>query len=170
MSEGHDPSGYITSPPSTVVKVIGTPRNDLNGMLGIAVSYNSERQRYLVHITESQSTMALRSENLMKANMLESYKCQYQQLGNDPRVKEKLGHYLAVCRAYVHPWDLFNVLWGIALLWLLLFVRHGLIKTIMTTCVIMILIMIISPDLIAKAPAKTILENFPKRSKETVCF
>lgn len=49
-----DPRGYITSPPSAVVKVIGTARDDINGLLGIAISYNIERERYLVHMTDSQ--------------------------------------------------------------------------------------------------------------------
>jgi hypothetical protein len=94
-AEGRDPSGYVTSPPSVVVKVLETGRDDINGLLGIVVSYNMERERYLVHMADSQSTMALRKENLGKANMLESYLCQWQRLKNDPRVREKLTYYIS---------------------------------------------------------------------------
>jgi hypothetical protein len=94
-AEGRDPSGYVTSPPSIVVKVLDTGRDDINGLLGIVVSYNMERERYLVHMADSQSTMALRKENLGKANVLESYLCQWQRLKNDPRVKEKKTYYIS---------------------------------------------------------------------------
>ena len=163
-----DPCGYLTSPPSIVVKITNTSRDDINGLLGIATSFNQERNRYLVFMTDSQSTMALRRENLVKANMFESYRCQWHQLKNDPRVRQKMDYYVSICRQYVYPLDLFSVVSGIGVLWFLLFVRVGILKTIMTMTMTIILMGIVTPDIIAKAPLKTIIQNFPRRSKQAV--
>lgn len=38
--ELRDPRGYVTVPPSVVVKVTGTGRSDINGLLGLVTSYN----------------------------------------------------------------------------------------------------------------------------------
>jgi hypothetical protein len=96
-----DPRGYVTVPPSVVVKVTGTGRNDINGLLGIVVSFNVERERYLVHMAKSQSTMALRKEHLSKASIVESYRAQMEQLQNDARVREKMSKYMNLCRQHV---------------------------------------------------------------------
>jgi hypothetical protein len=58
----------------TAVKIIGTARDDLNGLLGFCTSYNTERERYMIrmaNIDESNSPnatiMALKPTNLQKA-------------------------------------------------------------------------------------------------------
>jgi hypothetical protein len=79
-----DPSGYVESPPACVVKVQGTARDDINGLMGIVISYNLDRERYLVHMTKSQSTMAFKAENLIRGTWTENYSANYQQLRNDP--------------------------------------------------------------------------------------
>lgn len=58
-SAENDPSGYLTgSNPSTIVKLINTAREDMNNKLGIVVQFNSDRGRYLVHLTETQNVVA----------------------------------------------------------------------------------------------------------------
>jgi hypothetical protein len=61
-----DPSNLVTSPPSVFVTVVNTGRHDINGLLGIVVSYNMEHERYLVHMTRSQSTMSLKKHHLKR--------------------------------------------------------------------------------------------------------
>merc|ERR1712159_313985 len=45
-----DPLNILGNPPSTFVKVHGTSRDDVNGLLGLAIQYNSERGRYMVQM------------------------------------------------------------------------------------------------------------------------
>jgi hypothetical protein len=93
-ADGRDPSGYVTNPPSVVVKVTETTRDDINGLLGIAISYNVERERYLVHMTLTQSTMALKKENMVKANMMESYRArEYPADRSTACAKRKSNHH-----------------------------------------------------------------------------
>jgi hypothetical protein len=194
-SEGRDPSGYVTSPPSVIVKVVGTARDDINGLLGLVGSFNMDREQYLVHMTESQSTMALKKENLTRANMIEFCQCQFQQLRNDPRVREKFAYYVSVCRQYVAPMDLSKVIGGIACGWLYLLFRAGIAKTIMFTLLTILLLVMIAPDVFSKASPvspvcplflpvfltslsiiildsvsmqRVIIKNFPDRAKETL--
>ena len=164
-AEGRDPCGYITTPPSVVVKVSGTARDDINGLLGIAVSYNMDRERYLVHMTKSQSTMAFKKENLIRAGMMESYLAQWQQLQNDPRVRQKMAHYLQLCRQWVAPLKLSHVIVGVLILVACLMYLVGFTKTLMTLSLLALVAVIAGPDILAKQPPKVILENFPNRTR-----
>ena len=163
-----DPSGYITSPPSVAVKVVGTARDDINGLLGIVVSYNMERERYLVHMTTSQSTMALKKENLQKASMMESYRSQWEQLKNDPRVREKVSHYVRWCQQQVHPFNLWHVVGGICLLFVIMLWLFGFTKCIMMTSLFILLLIIVLPDLLARTPWQLVVRRFPTRARETL--
>jgi hypothetical protein len=170
-SNPRDPSGYLTSPtnPSTVVKVVGTGRDDINGLLGIAVSYNLERERYLVHIPVSQSTMALKKENLQTAGFLESYQAQWQQLRNDPRVKEKMNHYMTWCQQHVQPFQLTHVVGAVVALWIGLWLCFGFTKTVMVTSLLLLLVVVVGQDLIvARVPPREVLRRFPMRARETL--
>lgn len=164
-----DPSGYLTSStnPSTVVKVVGTGRDDINGLLGIVVSYNVERERYLVHVPVSQSTMALKKENLQKATFIESYRAQWQQLRNDPRVKEKMNHYKTWCEQQVQPFKLTHVVGAVLTMWVGLWFLFGFTKTVMVTSILLLLLVIVAPDLIVqRCPPKVVLQRFPMRARE----
>jgi hypothetical protein len=167
-AEGRDPSGYVSGTPSVVVKVVETARNDINGLLGIVISYNLERERYLVHMTQSQSTMALRKENLAKANMMESYRAQWQQLQNDPRVREKMAHYVTLCQQYVSPMQLSHVVGSVVTGLTALLYLVGLTKTIMTTSLLVLMIVIAGPDLLNKSPPQVIFQHFPARARQTM--
>lgn len=53
-----DPSGLITNPPSTFVKIVGTSREDLNGLVCVALQYNTGTSRYLVQLLPGQASNA----------------------------------------------------------------------------------------------------------------
>ena len=55
-----DPSGLITNPPSTFVKIVGTSREDLNGLVCVALQYNAGTSRYLVQLLPGQASNAPR--------------------------------------------------------------------------------------------------------------
>jgi hypothetical protein len=151
-----------------VVKVSHTARDDINGLLGIVMSYNTERERYLVHMTAAQSTMAFKKENLVAANTFETYKAQYQQLRNDPRVKEKMLYYLQQCRNWVSPWNLqYVLLVGLVTLIVLMYF-FGFTKTVMVLSYAVLLLVIAGPDILAKKSPKLIADNFPNRARMTI--
>jgi len=160
-----DPSGFVTNPPTTVVKVAETARDDINGLLGLVVSYNMERQRYLVHMTKSQSTMAFKPENLVKGSMLEQYKCQWQQLKNDPRVRQKVAQYLREMQHFVAPARLSHIMMGCGVVLLLLFYFVGFMNTILAVSMLALLAVIAGPDIVAKKPPALIAQNFPNRAR-----
>lgn len=164
-TNGRDPSGFISSPPSVAVKVVGTARDDINGLFGIVISYNIDRERYLVHMTKSQSTMALKKENLVRASMMETYQAQFEQLRNDPRVREKMTQYWTLCQQHVAPLNLTHVLAGVATMWLLLFYFIGFTKTTMVTSLIILLLVIAGPDLLARSSPQVLIQNFPDRAR-----
>lgn len=167
-AEGHDPSGYVSGQPTVVVKVVDTARNDINGLLGIVISYNLERERYLVHMTCSQSTMALKKENLVRAGMMESYRAQSQQLQNDPRVRQKMAHYFDLCQKYVSPMQLSHVIGSVVVGWMALLYLVGFTKTIMIISLLILVIVISAPDLLAKQQPRVIIQNFPVRARHTM--
>ena len=163
-----DPNGFVTNPPNMVVKVSATARDDINGLLGIVMSYNTERERYLVHMTAAQSTMAFKKENLVQAHTLDSYKAQWQQLKNDPRVKEKMLYYLQVCRNWVSPWKLQYILAGFLLSLVVLMYFFGFTKTVMVLSYAILLLVISGPDILSKKSPRLIAEGFPNRARETL--
>mmetsp|Transcript_2514 Transcript_2514/g.4449 ORF Transcript_2514/g.4449 Transcript_2514/m.4449 type:complete len:424 (-) Transcript_2514:265-1536(-) len=95
-----DPSAYVTSPPSTLVKVTNTARADVNGSVGVVLSYSRERGRYNVSLLPGQSSastaagnaaaaraaggagqsvgpvLSLKPENLIKATAMDKAKAQ----------------------------------------------------------------------------------------------
>ena len=147
------------------MKVIGTARDDINGLFGIVVSYNLERQRYLVHMTKSQSTMAFKKENLSRATMTEGYRAQWQQLKNDPRVRHKLAHYLALWRQAVAPLQLSHVVVATLITIGLLIYLSGIIKTIMAIILFIAALLIAGQDVLEKKPLHIIISNFPNRAR-----
>lgn len=156
----------MTVPPSVVVKVTGTGRNDINGLLGIVISFNVERERYLVHMTRSQSTMVLKKEHLSKANIIESYRAQVEQLRNDARVREKMSKYLNLCRQFVAPLQLSHVVGGALAVIVGLVYIIGLLRTIVTISLIILIGTIAAPD-VTSGP-RTIFDNFPERARTVI--
>lgn len=160
-----DPKGYVTSPPSVVVRVINTSRADFNSMLGIVTDYNTERERYLVYMPRSQSTMAIQQENLTKAGTIDTYRCHWQQMRNDPRVREKVGYYISLARKFVSPFELSKVLLALSIAWFYTLLHFGLAKTIMVTSVPIMLFIIVAPDIMSKSTPSILCKNFPRRAR-----
>ena len=167
-TNARDPNGFVTNPPSTVVRVSGTARDDINGLLGIVISYNMERERYLVHMTEAQSTMAFKKENLVQSSMVEKYRAQWQQLRNDPRVRQKMVHYLATLERFLAPYKLKHVAIVIMVILFILFLGLGILKTIMLLSLLGLVGAIAGQDIVAKKPVKVIIKNFPVRARVTM--
>mmetsp|Transcript_14639 Transcript_14639/g.35313 ORF Transcript_14639/g.35313 Transcript_14639/m.35313 type:complete len:333 (-) Transcript_14639:909-1907(-) len=161
-----DPKGYVTSPPSVVVRVIKTSRADINSLLGVVISYNVERERYLVYMAASQSTMALKQENLTKANRIDTYRCQWQQMRNDPRVREKVAYYISIARQFVSPFELSRVMSVVSISWFYLLFHFGFAKTMMVTSLTIIFLVVTAPDVMSKNHPSVICKNFPRRTKE----
>jgi hypothetical protein len=93
---------------------------------------------------------------------------EWQQLQNDPRVKEKMTQYIALCQQHVAPLDLSSVIFGVLSVWLLLIYLVGFVKTLMVTSLVVFLLVIAGPDLVAKSPPHVVLQNFPTRSREVI--
>ena len=163
-----DPSGFITNPPSTIVKVVNTARDDMNGQLGIAIAFQESNGRYLVHNVATQQTIALRPDNLVKASTVESVRGQYLQLRNDPRVQQKVREHYDKAKQILHPVQPEYVAVGLLVLWCLLIYAVGFTKTIMVTSVVLLLGVLVAPDVMEGASWKRILQNVPQRSRQAM--
>jgi hypothetical protein len=167
-----DPLNIISNPPATVVKVQGTSREDVNGQFGIAVQYNAEKARYMVQLVgAAQTVMALKPDNVVKANMLESYQAQFQILRTDPRIRQELTRYYDLAQSklpgIVKPEYAAG---GIGLLLIGMMYVVGVTKTLMAVSILLLLGIIIAPDIMqsgggAVSP-RTIATNFPRRCRE----
>lgn len=169
-----DPSDFVRNPPSVIVKVQNTSQESVNGKLGIVVQYTQERGRYLVHLTETQQSVALKPENLVKASMFEQAKAQYQQLTKDPQIKREITKYYNLAASKLPP----NVKpehaaagFGVALLLAMYFV--GFTRVLMVITMILLVGLIIAPDLLVNGNLsiphwKVLVNNFPMRCRTTI--
>jgi hypothetical protein len=164
MSE--DPSHFLSNPPSTIVKVVNTSREEINGQLGIAVGFQGGR--YMVHNVQTQQILSLKPENLVKASTMESYLAQYQMLTNDPRVKQNIQEYYEKAKRALHPVKPEYALLGLVLLWFGLVYFVGFTKTLMVTSVVFLLGFLVAPDIIQGASFRTTLNNVPGRTRQAI--
>lgn len=163
-----DPLSILSNPPSTVVKVQGTARDDVNGKLGIAVQFSKERGRYSVHMVDTQTTMALKPPNLVKASTMESYMAQAKQVYKDPRIRKEVTKYYNLAQSKlggVKP-EYAGAVLLIAVIAAMYFV--GFSKTLMVVSMLMMVGLVIAPDLIGGASPKVIATRFPRRCRETI--
>jgi len=162
-SSASDPMGLVSNPPTTIVKVKNTAREDMNGKLGIVVQYIPDRSRYLVHLTEKQSQVALKGENLDKANYLDQIRAQYEQMRNDARVRreiDRISRQLPIKLEYAA---------GIVIFLLIVVIYFlGFSRTMMILSFLMLIVVVIGPDLFAGAGAPAIIQNFPSRLRALV--
>lgn len=157
----------------TVVKIVGTARDDLNGLLGFCTAYNRDRERYMVtmanvdHANSPNATvMALKPQNLTKATTLESYKAQFQQLRTDPRVRQRLKEYYEYVGAKCHPFKAEQVAAVLAVQLGILVYYFGFTKTIMLVAAIVMILCILVEDVLRnRKPWGEVVRNFPSRSK-----
>ena len=95
-----DPNHWITNPPSTFVKVVGTSRESLNGKFGLCVQYMSDKNRYTIILTSppppataaapSSDPVALKPENLIVCTYSEKIMAQYYLYRYNPEVQKQL--------------------------------------------------------------------------------
>lgn len=165
----NDPCGFVSNPPSTVVKVLGTTREELNNSLGVVVQYNMERGRYLVHLVKNQSTVLLKPDNLKKANYLEQMQAQFQQLTKDPRIKNEFNRIVNQIQTKL-PGNIPVQYLAVGVLVLLagLILVIGFSKTVLILSFTMIALMIIGPDIMNNATPQVIIQNLPMRFKNVV--
>lgn len=165
-TSSNDPLNIIRNPPSTVVKVQGTGREDLNGSLGIALQFNTERGRYVVHLIQSQTQVAFKAENLIPASTLETYQAQFQQLVKDPTIRRDLTRYYNTAQAKlggVKPEYAAAVV-----LVVLIGITYvvGFTKTLMALSMIMLVGLVVAPDVLNGASYQVMAQNFPLRCRE----
>ena len=184
-NDPRDPSGFLKLNPAgrpahtegreapTVVKIVGTARDDLNGLLGFCTAYNRDRQRYMVTMASvdrstapNATVMALKPENLTQASTLETYKAQFQSLRTDPRVKHRLKEYYDLCGKYCQPFKVEHAVGALSLLLVVLMYFFGFTKTIMLVSAVVMIFCILIEDVIrTRKPWREVLRNFPSRSK-----
>lgn len=165
-----DPSGFVRNPPSVIVKVQGTSQEMMNGQLGVVIQYNVERARYLVHMTNTQQTVALKAENLTKANMIDQAKAQFQLLTKNPQIKAEITKYYNLAVAKLPPGVKPEHLAGaMAVLLLLSFYFVGFTRMLMVISLLMMVGIVVGPDLIVNGRLqlnwRVIAANFPTRCR-----
>lgn len=181
-----DPAGFLhidefgrstnSSSTPTVVKVVGTSRDDLNGLLGFVTSYNQERERYMVKmayvdvqtgtVAPQVTVMALKATNLQQASTFEHYKAQLYQITTDPAIRQKLRYYYESASTRVSPYGkLEYVLGGVLLGFLVLLYVVGFTGTVMLVSALLLVGMIVMEDVKQKNSWKVMLAHFPARSK-----
>lgn len=160
-----DPNGWVTNPPTTIVKIQNTSRADRNGALGVVLQYAADRQRYTVHVAVTQDQIALKAENLVKATWMEQMAGQYQLLRNDrnvqrffqnaaQQIQQRTGlplHYAGAAAA---------------LILLLVIYLVGFTRVLMMISFAMLLATIIAPDW--GSSRQTMMRNFPQRCRDRI--
>ncbi|GAX11621.1 hypothetical protein FisN_1Lh013 [Fistulifera solaris] len=160
-----DPNGWVTNPPTTVVKIQNTSRADRNGALGIVLQYAADRQRYIVHMAVSQDQIALKAENLVKASWMEQMAGQYQLLRNDRNVQRYVQNATQQIQQRTGlPLHYAGVAACVLLLVVIYFV--GFTRVLMVISFTLLLVTIVAPDW--GSSRQTMLRNFPQRCRERI--
>ena len=165
-----DPSNFVRNPPSVIVKVHSTSQASMNGQLGVVVQYNEERGRYLVHLANTQQTIALKPENLVLGNMIDQAKAQYLLLSKDPRVRQEIQKYYLLVQSKlpsgVRP-EYAAI--GLGLLIFSGMLVIGFTRVLMMISMILLVGFIVGPDVFVGGRVnlnwKTIAANFPGRCR-----
>ena len=165
-----DPSNFVRNPPSVIVKVHSTSQASMNGQLGVVVQYNEDRGRYLVHLANTQQTIALKPENLVQGNMIDQAKAQYLFLSKDPRVRQEIQKYYLLAQSKLPP----GVRPEYAAIGLGLLIFSGVFvfgftRVLMMISLTLLLGFIIGPDVFVGGRVnlnwKTVVANFPGRCR-----
>jgi hypothetical protein len=162
-----DPNGWVSQPPSTLVKVVNTSRETINDKLGVVLAYQTDRSRYVVHLSTSQEQVSLKADNLVKASWMEQMRAQYELFQNNPQIQQQIrGVYTQVHQAAgVKP----EYLAGAALVFILVAMYFfGVSKTLMTISFFLMVGVVVFPDLQAGASARQVARNAPMRVKEII--
>mmetsp|Transcript_17054 Transcript_17054/g.24748 ORF Transcript_17054/g.24748 Transcript_17054/m.24748 type:complete len:361 (+) Transcript_17054:112-1194(+) len=166
-------------PPDTIVKITGvTARPELNNELGKILSYNSDRQRYMVAINSltGSSAMLFKPENVQKATFVDSYKYKALELKNaammlynDPHTKEQLRRaYTSVAVRLPPPVKPEHVAGGLCFIILLSIFMIGFTKTMLLGSIMILIPTVSLQDIAAGKSYKEVATNFPNRWKENL--
>mmetsp|Transcript_61 Transcript_61/g.107 ORF Transcript_61/g.107 Transcript_61/m.107 type:complete len:400 (+) Transcript_61:412-1611(+) len=183
-----DSSGRVANPQKqgeTVVKIVGTARDDLNGLLGFCTSYSQERQRYMVRMasvdtanpqnantTANPTVMALKPANLAAASTLESYKAQFQQLQTNPAVRRRIAEYYSIAEAKCRPLHLKpEQAFGAALVLLFGTIYYvGFTRMLMLgACSILLGTLLAEDVLVRRKPWREVAQGLPARCNALLC-
>lgn len=160
-----DPNGWVTNPPTTVVKIQNTSRADRNGALGVVLQYAADRQRYIVHMAVSQDQIALKGENLVKATWMEQVAGQYQLLRNDRNVQRFVQNVtLQIQQRTGLPLHYVAAAAGLILLVVIYLI--GLTRVLMMISLALLLATIVAPDW--GSSRQTMIRNFPQRCRDRI--
>lgn len=168
-----DPSDFVRNPPSVIVKVQNTSQESMNGQLGVVVQYNQDRGRYLVHMAETQQTVALKPENLVKGNILDQMKAQYTLLTKDPRVGQEIQKYYSLFKSKL-PAGVAPEHVGFLLVILLVTSMYflGFTRVVMSLSIILMLGLIVAPDVFTTNGQsinwRLVASNFPGRCRHVI--
>lgn len=162
-----DPNGWVTQPPATMVKVVNTSQERLNGKMGVALAFQQDRGRYVVLMTVSQEQVSLKPENLVKGGWTEQLRAQYELMQNNPQVKEQISKTYRQVQAFtgVKP----EYVGGAALVVLVACIYwFGFSRSLMVISFFMMMGLVVLPDLQNGASRDQILRNAPMRFKAMV--
>ena len=149
MSSSSDPNGYLSNPPSNYVKIQNTSQQQLNGKFGLVTGYNTQRSRYILLFCHNGQQGMLKAENLVAVSTFERYQAQFQQLRNDPRVKQELGRLYAKAQQSLGGTKPEYVAGAGGLLLLLLVMTVGFTRMMLLTSMVLLLGVIVAPDVLA---------------------
>jgi len=165
-----DPSGFVSNPPSTYVKIVNTARAEINGQFGLVLGYSAERSRYVLLLCQNGSQAMLRPENLEPASTVEKYQAQYQHIRNDPRVRQKIAELYGKSQRALGGQKPEHAAGIAGVLFFALSYKIGFTKMVMLISLVLLLGVVVFPDVQAFGIKrwKLILRNFPNRCRETI--
>jgi uncharacterized membrane protein len=115
----------------------------------------------------------IKPENLQQASSIEKYRAQYQQIRNDPRVKQQIVMYYNKAQKLLPGGVKPEYAAGAAVTALLLLIfMIGFTKMMMVISLIMLLGVIVGPDVMTTSRStvnwRVVALNFPRRCRETI--
>lgn len=163
-----DPNHWVQNPPSTIVKIQDTSRADYNGQLAIVLQYMEDRGRYMVTLCANpQTQVALKSDNLQVAGMIDKAKGYYQILCNSPEIRrqyEQISNQVELRTKLKLEYVLIILVIALAVGWYFL----GITRTLTILMVLFTVLTILGPDLVQGKPMAVCLNNAPMRWREIV--
>jgi hypothetical protein len=165
MPAASDPNGWATSPPSVLVKVQETSKEELNGKTGVVLQYLSDKERYTVQMAVSQDVVSLKAANLKKCSVYEQIQGQYEFMLHNPQIQQQIagvyGRVQAVLPAAVKP-EYLTIPVVVAMGALFYFL--GVTRTLMLFSFVLLTGMIVGQDVVAPgASVQTVARNAPMR-------
>ena len=162
-----DPNGWVTQPPATMVKVVNTSRDALNGKFGIVLAYQGDRGRYVVLMTITQEQVSLKPDNLVKGSWVEQLQAQYQLMQNNPQVQQQIRTlYNRVQTSTGTKPEYVAAAAGVALLaaiWV-----FGFSRVVMIISFGLLVALTVQPDIQAGVPLRQMARNAPRRFQDLV--